>query len=158
MNDCQHFRDGLCAISTHMAGMDVPAAEDACAACMKEPQPMQRNHVTCSKAIYTLIMSQKPVPPTLLAGVKKAPQQPAGGPGTELERLISWFKKKNGKCGCGNRIKKMNMWGPDKCEENMEIILGWLEGSAKTNKIPFSKTLAKVLVKKAIRNARKQKQ
>ena len=154
MSECPYLKDGLCVISTNLARMDVPAAEDACIACKTDPEPMQRNHVTCSKAIHTLVINQKPIPPALLISVKRAPKVHSSGPGTELEKLISWFKRKTSKCGCGDRIKKMNMWGPDKCEENMDTILGWLEKSAAENNMPFIRPVARWLVQKAIERSR----
>ena len=48
----------------------------------------------------------------------------------------------------------MNQWGPDKCVENIDVILGWLQQSAAKYKIPFIKPVVKKLVERAIYNAR----
>lgn len=152
MIDCEHLQNNLCLISTQLAGVDVPAALDACTACLKQPKPKQQNHVTCAKAIYVLRINNKEVPQSLFQGITK--RTPQGGPGTELEKLISWFKVKSSKCNCGKRIQKMNQWGPDKCEERMDTILRWLQHSAITNKLPFVRPVVERLVRKAISNAR----
>ena len=77
--------------------------------------------------------------------------------GTELRKLISWFvwNKKASSCKkCVNREHKMNMWGPEGCEEMMDTILGWLKESAEEHGYPFSKRLVTLVVKRAIKNAR----
>lgn len=83
-------------------------------------------------------------------------QVPASGPGTELKKLISWFYSPNKKkCNCLTRIAKMNAWGPDKCTERMDTIVRWLRHSARINKIPFFEPAVRLLIKQAIKNARK---
>jgi hypothetical protein len=46
--------------------------------------------------------------------------------------------------------------GPDWCEENLETIVGWLQEEAKRRKLPFVRTGARLLVRYAIRRARKK--
>lgn len=134
--------------------MDVPAAKDACDACMLQKNPMAVNHVTSSKAVYTLRLAGKPTPRELFTHIK-GNVIVAQGPGTELEKLISWFKKKNKKCNCSSRIQQMNKWGPDKCEARMPTIMRWLRHSAAKQKLPFVELVAERLVKRAIANARR---
>ncbi|MFN7318390.1 MAG: hypothetical protein ACK5S6_02665, partial [bacterium] len=79
-----------------------------------------------------------------------------GLPGTELKKLISWFYSPDKKkCKCATRIAKMNNWGPDGCEERMDTIVRWLKHSAATHNIPFQETVVRMLIKRAISNARK---
>lgn len=51
----------------------------------------------------------------------------------------------------------MDAWGPDGCETHLEKIVDHLEREAKKRKlpIPFRRTLARLLVRRAIRKARK---
>ena len=35
------------------------------------------------------------------------------------------------KCGCKDRIAKMNKWGPAGCRERLDEIVGWMEAEAK---------------------------
>jgi hypothetical protein len=78
-----------------------------------------------------------------------------GLPGTELQKLISWFYTPSKKCKCATRIAKMNAWGPDKCEENIDTIMRWLKHSAAINSVPYVESAVRVLVWIAIRKARK---
>lgn len=152
---CQHLNNNICLVSTRLAGIDVAAAEDACIACKAQANPMDVNHVTASKAIYTLTLKGKSFDRTLLRLVNSAVEKQSG-PGTELEKLISWFKKKNNSCGCSSRIQKMNAWGPNECEKRIDTIVRWLRHSAAKQKVPFIKPVAEKLIKRAIENARKQ--
>jgi len=79
------------------------------------------------------------------------------GVGTELHKLLGRFgiHMKKG-CGCKARMVQMNKWGVDGCEQNVETILEWLREEAAKRHLPFAKPLAKILVKRAIANARKQ--
>lgn len=49
----------------------------------------------------------------------------------------------------------MNEKGADWCEKNLPTVVGWLREEAITRGLPFSTTLARVLVRRAITNARK---
>ena len=159
MNDlphCEHRSKGLCQISTQLAGIPVKAAADACQVCSNLPNPHCDNHVTRSKAIYTLYLTKSEIPPNLRQGVHHNPAaEPINkGPGTELEKLISWFKSSSDSCGCRDKVQKMNRWGPDKCETNIDLIKKWLRESAAKENIPYIDFIATVLIKKAIKNAR----
>lgn len=84
--------------------------------------------------------------------------QPFNGPGTELKKLISWFpvpRKKNCR-SCRSLEIKMNRWGAEKCLEKMDYICKKLAIAAKRRKLPYSRSLAEKLVRKAIRNATKE--
>lgn len=86
------------------------------------------------------------------------------GPGTELKQIIAawqrrfpWFDLGPQKdCGsCADMARKMDQWGPDGCKEHMETILDRLDReAAKRNlSVPFQRTVARLLVKQAIRRA-----
>lgn len=78
------------------------------------------------------------------------------GPGTELKKLLERFWVRTGNCKCAHRAIIMNRWGPDRCELEKEIILGWLQEEARKRWIPFVESVARSLVNRAIANARKQ--
>lgn len=159
MADCEHCKNGLCLISTELAGQGVAAAEDACQACVASKSPKSVNRVTISKAIYTLHLHGKSVPHDLrvkLSASSQARQRYPHGPGTELAKLVSWFKLTNKKCDCASRITKMNRWGPDECEKRLPTIKRWLRHSAKTHSVPYVDAVVTALIQKAIRNARKR--
>lgn len=79
------------------------------------------------------------------------------GVGTELKKLLAKLRlnPKPG-CKCNQRILLMNQWGPDKCEENIDTIVGWLRDEAERAELPFSAIGAKLIIKRAIHNARKK--
>jgi len=82
-----------------------------------------------------------------------------GGPGTELKKLLSKIGiKADSGCKCSDRAKHMDYMeqtDPGWCERNIDTIVGWLEEEAKKRKLPFIKTVAKMLVKRAIKNAQR---
>jgi hypothetical protein len=84
---------------------------------------------------------------------------PSGGPGTELKKLLGMIGiKATEGCSCNSRAKTMDQWGPDLCEENISTIIDWLKQEAKKRGLPFVDRLAALIIKRAIRNARKNVQ
>jgi hypothetical protein len=49
----------------------------------------------------------------------------------------------------------MNLWGADECERRMDEIVGWLKEESAKRSLPFIEAAARLLVKRAISNARK---
>lgn len=85
------------------------------------------------------------------------PPAPTHGPGTELKKLL----KRVGitatpNCSCNARARKMDERGCDWCEENVDEIVGWLREEATKRKLPFLDVAGKILVRKAIKNARRK--
>jgi hypothetical protein len=93
---------------------------------------------------------------------KERPLPPPPGPGTELKALL----KKVGitaspGCSCNKRAQVMDeneSKEPGWCEQNLETICDWLQEEATKRKLPFVRMAAKILVRQAIRNARKKGQ
>lgn len=81
----------------------------------------------------------------------------AKGPGTELERILKWFrlKVKRG-CGCEDFIRWMNSMGPDGCRQNIASIVDKLRTEAR-KRFPwrwvFRPWAGKLLILWAIRRA-----
>lgn len=76
-------------------------------------------------------------------------------PGTHLKQMLeSWGLRESAGCPCKSRAKLMDKWGCDECERRIDQIVGWLQEEAAKRRLPFSRTLASVLVRKAIRKAR----
>lgn len=79
-----------------------------------------------------------------------------GGPGTELKKLLSIIRiKPSPSCSCNKKAELMDEWGPEVCEKQIDLIVSWLRDEAKIRRLPFVESLAKLLVKRAIKNARK---
>jgi hypothetical protein len=79
------------------------------------------------------------------------------GPGTELKRLLSRFRiSAQGSCGCEAKARLMDEMGPDWCIEHIEKILDWLSENAAKRKLPFIRFAARLLVRRAVSNARRK--
>lgn len=93
------------------------------------------------------------------ASLPKAESPRRGCPGTELKRILLGFgiKAASG-CNCAGMARQMDGWGPGGCEKRLETIVDHLEKEAKRRRlpIPFRRTLARLLVRRAIRLARKR--
>lgn len=77
--------------------------------------------------------------------------------GTELKILLAKFGLKPAVgCKCHQHITEMDARGIDWCEENIDVIVGWLKEEAARSRLPFFETGAKILVKKAIKTAKKR--
>jgi len=82
------------------------------------------------------------------------------GPGTELKSLL----KKVGinaspNCSCNARARKMNEMEqkePGWCEAHIDEIVGWLREEATKRKLPFIDAAGRLLVRRAIANARRK--
>jgi hypothetical protein len=153
---CEHLNDGVCAIATRLAGNDILPILSQCGYCTEKAEPSQSiNRVTVSIAISgtTDMATRADLFKNYRHFLTKIEDS---GPGTELKKLISWFYSPDKrKCKCATRIAKMNAWGPDKCEENIDTIMRWLKHSAAINLVPYVESAVRLLVQLAIRRARK---
>ena len=81
---------------------------------------------------------------------------PSLGPGTRLQSLLGRFGiTGSGDCKCRSRAALMDTNGCDWCEANIEEIVGWLRESAADRGLPFFDAAGRMLVRRAIRNARR---
>lgn len=158
---CEHnINNEYCEIASMLLGTDdkVPIQEKACEACQNLKNPKTVNKVTLGTAIATLLNLKK-FDETSHKHLMNALNDEMGkvyrkGPGTNLKRYLSWFATETVDCPCNDRANVMNAWGPDLCLENLETIIGWLQESAKSRKLPFVRFIVEALVRKAINEAR----
>jgi hypothetical protein len=90
--------------------------------------------------------------------VASSPPQPSHGPGTELKKLLAaWPFRIVAKptCSCNAKARAMDAKGCDWVEANEETVVGWLREEAAKRKLFFVDLAGRILVKRAIRNARK---
>lgn len=81
------------------------------------------------------------------------------GVGTQLKRLLGKVFIKPGKgCHCNHYANLMDQRGVEWCDRNLELIVDWLGESAETMGYPFSRFLAKRIVKIAIYRAKRSKE
>ena len=82
----------------------------------------------------------------------------AHGPGAELKKLLAgWpFRFVAGTdCKCNQRARYMDEMGCDWVEANIEECVGYLRESAADRGLPFLDAAGRLLVRRAISNARK---
>lgn len=86
--------------------------------------------------------------------VEKAPS----GPGTELSRLLKRIGiEPTPTCACRAKAAEMDRWGPDECEkaERIKEVVAVMRQEAKARGLPFINAAGRLLVRRAIRNARR---
>ena len=82
------------------------------------------------------------------------PHRRHGGPGTELKKalaLIGIVPHKN--CSCNSRAAYMDD-NPEWVEDNIETVVDWLQVEARKRRLPFLRTIGRLMVKRAIRRAK----
>ena len=82
------------------------------------------------------------------------------GPGTQLKSLLAGWPfhiVSSPDCKCNQRARYMDAKGCDWCEsdEGMAEIMGFLREAAEERGLPFLDAAARLLVRRAIHNARK---
>jgi len=85
--------------------------------------------------------------------------RPAAGPGTELSRLLKRFGiEPTPTCACRAKAAQMDAWGPDECErpERIDEVVAVMRAEAAARGLPFLDAAGRMLVRRAIANARRQ--
>jgi len=86
-------------------------------------------------------------------------QQDPNGPGTKLSQMLEKLGIKSApNCSCKARAKLMNEKGFEWCEQNIDVIVGWLREEAQKRNLPFIDIAGKIIVKRAISQSKKAKQ
>jgi hypothetical protein len=81
---------------------------------------------------------------------------PTNGPGTELKKLLAKVGiVSSPDCSCNARAAEMDRQGVEWCEANLDTIVGWLREQAEARGLPFLDVAGRLLVKRAISNARR---
>jgi hypothetical protein len=84
------------------------------------------------------------------------PAPPTHGPGTELKKLLARVGiTASPDCACNARAAEMDRQGVEWCEGNLDTIVGWLREQAEARGLPFLDIAGRLLVRRAIQNARK---
>lgn len=94
----------------------------------------------------------------IVAVAAPRPRAKAHGPGTELSKLLKRFGiEPTPTCKCRAKAAQMDAWGCDECSrpERIEEVVAVMREEAKARGLPFVDMAGRVLVKRAISNARK---
>jgi hypothetical protein len=80
------------------------------------------------------------------------------GPGTELSRLLKRFGiEPTPACQCRAKAAEMDAWGPDECSkpERIDEVVAVMRAEAEARGLPFLDVAGRLLVRRAISNARR---
>ena len=82
----------------------------------------------------------------------------AHGPGTELSKLLKRLGiEPTPTCACRAKAAQMDAWGPDECStpERIDEVVAVMRAEATARGLPFVDMVGRMLVRRAIKNARK---
>jgi hypothetical protein len=87
----------------------------------------------------------------------RAPKpKPKGGAGTELKKLLGRIGiRSKPSCSCNARAREMDSRGVLWCDNNVETVVGWLREESKRRRVPFVPLAGRLLIRRAIANARR---
>ena len=83
---------------------------------------------------------------------------PTSGPGTELSRLLKRLGiEPTPTCACRAKQQEMDLWGCDECErpERIDEVVDVMRAEATARGLPFLDIAGRLLIKRAISNARR---
>ena len=122
-----------------------------CAQC-GDPMRSSKTHRNC-RLFY--VRPRHAVP---TVGVNTTSTAAAGGPGAELSKLLKRFGiEPTPTCTCRAKAAQMDAWGPDECSkpERIEEVVAVMREEAKARGLPFLDAVGRLLVRRAIANARR---
>lgn len=143
--------------------------------CQQRGVPLEKalESVVATNGDILSIDTSHPSYPALAVGQRKtrsappaeppqvAATEPAHGarPGTELKKLLARIGiTSKPTCSCNARARLMDekeASEPGWCEKNLDTIVGWLREESTKRGLPFVDIAARLLVRRAIANARK---
>ena len=133
----------------------------------KKVQPLDRKIQRNVRVVYDIDNQTKistTVSPEESARRREARQEEQrqidanGRPSTHLKNMLaSMGIHEAAGCQCKQIARMMDVGGPDWCEENIESIVDKMETEAKRRRsLLFTRGIAKMLIRRAVRKARKE--
>jgi len=107
---------------------------------------------------WTIDVDHPAYPRVPKAGYEPPPPPPTHGPGTELSKLLKRFGiEPTPTCACRAKAAEMDAWGCDECErpERIDEVVAVMRTEAEARGLPFLNVAGRLLVKRAIQNARR---
>lgn len=136
-------------------GAAVPGESQPNSVCPSVAASMGVSYAEMGDIIYAL---QNPRQSLRQVSSKKPEDEQKEGVGYQLKSMLSKIGiRATGNCACNSRSKIMDQWGPDECERRSGEIIDWLRDEAAKRGLPFSATLARMMLNRAISKARKAK-
>ena len=104
---------------------------------------------------WTIDADHPAYPRTAKPPAAGAPCARCGGAGTELKKMLGRIGiRSTPSCKCNNRAREMDARGVQWTADNLETVVGWLREESQRRKLPFIAPAARLLVRRAIKNAR----
>jgi hypothetical protein len=102
-------------------------------------------------------MSTEPVIPGTVSFIQHGQKLSTGRPGTELRTILASIGITASRgCSCAAKAHTMDELGIEWCEANIDTIVGWLREEAEKRGLPFLDVAGRMLVRRAIKNARRK--
>lgn len=90
-------------------------------------------------------------------GAARPVHAPEGGVGGHLKSILATIGiHAQPNCSCNKRAAYLDSMGPRWAEDNIETVVGWLQEEARKRRLPFFKTVGRMLVRRAIMFARRR--
>lgn len=157
--DCDQLvqigEERICKVASDAQGRNIPANPYFCSICLTSPNPKTLGNRGVK---ITTRKSNLQRENDLSLGVD---ERIGEGAGSELHKMIPKFLESK-TCSCKDWAKKMNIWGPDKCEEYRVKIVDKLVEESKKRSIfgwvpeAATRAVANNLLSTAIKRARKE--
>ena len=122
------------------------------------PYPDSRYARECQPLAYWLEQARLREQHPVKAATEEVSSPIAQGPGTELSKLLKRFGiEPTPTCACRAKSAEMDAWGPDECEkpERIAEVVAVMRAEAEARGLPFLDAAGRLLVRRAIHNARK---
>ena len=171
---CQFLKDNKRCLVAEMlveSKCECDTTRAACLQCLKADPPKSANRITAMIALsqfrrakgmgeWTRLREKlgdllSPLPAELTEA------ELASGAGSELHKMLAMIGlREQPGCACLARIREMNQKGEDWCEQNVDMIVGWLKEEAERRQMGWSivhQAGAVRVVRMAIRRSRKKK-
>jgi hypothetical protein len=128
-------------------------------AVMAAAKDVSETHLTLEAEDFNRLRSEYGTQPQK-APAATPPPAPTHGPGVELKKLLKLVGiTATPNCSCNARARKMDeeeAKEPGWCTAHLDEIVGWLREEATKRKLPFLDAAGRVLVRRAISNARRE--
>ncbi len=128
-----------CELADEVAGTPCKVDSRVCAACTSSTRSRRLN-----RQVLAVALDHNPSIDTekLLAIVDGESE----GFGTRLANTLGWFIPQEPGCKCPGYQDLLDTWTPEYIRANLDRVVGWLQNEAEVRRIPFSRTLTKLLL------------
>ena len=158
--DCpQKDAHKICGVVKAMSGIGIKPPTMFCRACAQTdtPETGEPNTVTATLGLSAIKQYAPEREHEYKAEwkklLKKVIYRGSQGPGTELAKILHKLGVK-GCSSCNKHAREMDNKGCDWCEQNEDVVVGWLRENAAKRRLPFVSFAAKRLIRYAIKRAR----